>query len=97
MNHFHEKILMYGKYAKIISEKRFGICFHEFFGQDFLNFFGPTVDFEDFFVDMPKSIICLLLDDVLQKMVSLFCSLASSKSNSKGVSNHVMSANWQIL
>ena len=27
-------------------------AFTNFFGQDFLNFFGPTVDFEDFFVDM---------------------------------------------
>ena len=72
---------------KLFQKKDLVFAFMNFFGQDFLNFFGPTVDFEDFFVDMPKSIICLLLDDVLQKMVSLFCSLASgSKSNSKGVS-----------
>ena len=44
---------MYGKYAKIISKKRLMVfAFTNFFGQDFLNFFGPTVDFEDFFVDM---------------------------------------------
>ena len=44
---------MYGKYAKHFLDKRFGICFHEFFfGQDFLNFFWPAVNFEDFLVDM---------------------------------------------
>ena len=37
---------------KLFQKKDLVFAFMNFFGQDFLNFFGPTVDFEDFFVAM---------------------------------------------
>ena len=54
MNDFHEKDFDVWKICKKDFGKKIWYLLSRifFFGQDFLKKFWPTVDFEDFFIDM---------------------------------------------